>query len=76
MPELDPALGGSAGKLLEDRGVEVHYGVKVASYDGEKVMLSNGLSIETATLLWTAGTAPNPLLGSLPLKREKGRMGG
>ena len=36
--------------------------------------LSDGERIVTNTLVWTAGTSPNPLLETLPCRRERGRL--
>ena len=32
------------------------------------------LNIKTDTLVWTAGTAPNPLLATLPCRKEAGKI--
>ena len=42
-------------KDLERLGVIVHLNTAVKSYNGNKVLLSNGDSIDTASLIWTAG---------------------
>ena len=36
--------------------------------------LSTGEMIETAALIWTAGTSPNPVLATLPCEKERGRV--
>jgi NADH dehydrogenase len=38
------------------------------------VELSDGSMIKTNTLIWTAGTSPNPLLETLPCQKERGRL--
>jgi len=40
----------------------------------EHVRLSDGTEMTTNTLVWTAGTAPNPLLATLPCKLKGGRL--
>jgi len=74
LPELSPQLGSYAQRKLEECGVEVHANSRVASYDGDMVQLTNGARIPTRTLIWTAGTMPHPLIGTLPCERERGRL--
>jgi NADH dehydrogenase len=74
LPELNPQLGNYAQRKLEERGVEVRAHSRVASYDGDSVQLTNGEEIPARTLIWTAGTMPHPLLGTLPCERERGRL--
>lgn len=42
--------------------------------DGRTVELSDGTTIRTNTLVWTAGTSSNPLLESIPCVKERGRQ--
>jgi len=46
----------------------------VASYDGSVVKLNDGRSIAATTLIWTAGVKPSPVIASLPVAKEKGRV--
>lgn len=74
LPELSGELGEYARQLLEKRGVEVRLRTKVASLTDAGVQLSTGECIPARTLVWTAGTAPNPLLASLDIRKERGRI--
>jgi NADH:ubiquinone reductase (H+-translocating) len=74
LPELNPRLASYAQRKLVERGVEVRAHSRVASYDGEVVQLTNGARIPTRTLIWTAGTMPHPLMGTLPCETERGRL--
>jgi NADH dehydrogenase len=74
LPELGEKLGAYAQRKLAERGVEIRVNTRVVAFDGEQVTLSDGLEITTNTLLWTAGTSPNPLLESLPCEKERGRL--
>ena len=74
LPELDRSLGRYARRQIEARGVEVRTGVRVRGLSQEGVGLSDGTTIPTTCLVWTAGTSPHPLLESLPCKRENGRI--
>jgi NADH dehydrogenase len=46
----------------------------VANYDGVVVTLSDGTSIPAATLIWTAGVKPSPVIAQLPCEKERGRL--
>jgi NADH dehydrogenase len=74
LPELGPDLGAYAQRKLAKRGVEILTNVKVAEADDHGVRLTDGTSIPTRTLVWTAGTAPHPLVGMLPCACERGRV--
>lgn len=74
LPELSPSLGAYAQKKLQERGIEIRVGGKVASVQDHAVTLSDGTTIETDTIIWTAGTCPNPLLDTLPCGRQSGRV--
>jgi NADH dehydrogenase len=73
LPELSPKLGAYAQKKLAQRKIELVLSTKVESVTDQEVKLSNGTSIRTNTLIWTGGTAPHPLLSTLPCQLERGR---
>jgi len=74
LPELGEKLGSYAQKKLGERGVDVRVNVKVTAVSDESVTLSDGTRLASRMLIWTAGTSPNPLLASLPCKKERGRV--
>ena len=74
LPELSEELGKYAREKLEQRGVEVHLNTRVTDVTEREVILSDGTKIITDTLVWTAGTAPNPLLETLPCEKIGGRI--
>jgi NADH:ubiquinone reductase (H+-translocating) len=74
LPELGPKLGAYAQRKLAARGVEIITGVKVRGVEHELVTLSDGRTIQASTLVWTAGTCPNPLVASLPVQTRNGRI--
>jgi NADH dehydrogenase len=74
LPELGEELGRYAEHKLRERKVEVIKGPRVANYDGVVVTLSDGTSIPAATLIWTAGVKPSPVIASLPCEKERGRL--
>src|SRR5215813_10208942 len=74
LPELGEELGSYAERKLRERKVEVIKGPRVANYDGVVVTLSDGTSIPSATLIWTAGVKPSAVIESLPGQKERGRL--
>ena len=74
LPELGKELGRYAEHKLRNRGVEVIDGALVTSYDGSVVELSNGRSIPAATVIWTAGAKPSPVIEGLPCQKQRGRL--
>jgi NADH dehydrogenase len=64
-----------AERTLARRGVEIVTQTRLASVDAEGVGLSDGRRIETATVVWTAGVAANPLVTALGLPvDDRGRV--
>jgi NADH:ubiquinone reductase (H+-translocating) len=74
LPELAESLGVYAQKILAGRKVEIRLNTKIESFSGGAVRLTDGTSIPTNTLVWTAGTSPNPLLETIPCAKESGRL--
>ncbi|MFE5263000.1 NAD(P)/FAD-dependent oxidoreductase [Streptomyces coelicoflavus] len=74
MPEMDERLSATAERVLRQRGVEVRMGtsVKEATHDG--VVLTDGSTVDTRTLVWCVGVRPDPLVESLGLPMERGRL--
>jgi NADH dehydrogenase len=75
LAEIPSRLGDYAAKELARRGVEIHVGTTLESYDGMEAVLSNGTHIPARTLVWTAGVKASPLVGvfGMPLD-ERGRV--
>ncbi len=74
LPELHPKLGGYAARVLARRGVELRLGVRVTGAYDDGVTLSDGTVVPARTIVWTAGTAPSPLLADLPCAKQGGRV--
>lgn len=74
LPELGPELGCYAQKKLENRNIEFRLGQKVTKLSDSGVELSDGTTIPARTLIWTAGTAANPLLQGLMCAKDRGRI--
>jgi NADH dehydrogenase len=69
LPELSESLARYAEKKMEERGVRFRLNSRLTDAQPDVVVLNDG-EIRAATLVWTAGTAPNPLLKSLPVERD------
>ena len=70
LPELSESLGRYAQEKMADRGVIFRLNARLKDFQTGAVLLSDG-EIPAETLIWTAGTAPNPLLRTLPIERDK-----
>jgi NADH dehydrogenase len=69
------SLARFAARTLDRRGIEIVTGTTVSSVDGTGVVLSDGRRIDSRTVVWTAGVAPNPLLTKLGLPLDaRGRV--
>jgi NADH:ubiquinone reductase (H+-translocating) len=74
LPELGRKLGDDAMEVLRRRGVEVRLGTTVEEASEGRVRLSDGETIETHTLVWCTGVTPSPLIATLGLPTERGRL--
>jgi NADH:quinone reductase (non-electrogenic) len=74
LPELDRRLGEGAMAVLRRRGVEVRLGTTVEEATADWVRLSDGDTIPTHTLVWCTGVSPSPLIATLGLPTERGRL--
>ena len=74
LPELGEKLGSYAQKKLAGRKVEIRVNTRVTGLNEGRVALSDGSVIKTNTLVWTAGTSPNPLLNTLPCEKDRDRL--
>jgi NADH dehydrogenase len=70
LPELSESLGRYAQEKMAARGVIFRLNARLTNFQPGLVVLSDG-EIPAETLVWTAGTAPNPLLRVLPVERDK-----
>ncbi|HZB58946.1 MAG TPA: NAD(P)/FAD-dependent oxidoreductase [Actinomycetota bacterium] len=74
LPELSQRMADEAMEVLRRRGVEVRLGTTVEEATEGKVRLSDGDTIETHTLVWCTGVTPSPLIKTLGLPTERGRL--
>jgi NADH dehydrogenase len=75
LPEIPPPLGEYAARELERRGVDIRVSTTLEEAGPHFARLSDGETILTHTLVWTAGVRANPdaSLFGLPLD-ERGRI--
>lgn len=74
MPELGDKLGRSAQEILGRRGIEISLGVSIEKVSEDEVTFTDGRVVPTHTLIWTAGVAASPLIGTLGAKTVRGRL--
>src|ERR1700751_4848676 len=70
LPELSESLGNYAHEKMAARGVEFLLNTRLTDVQPGTVLLKDG-QIPAETLVWTAGTAPNPLLKSMGLATDR-----
>jgi NADH dehydrogenase len=71
LPELGSELAAYAVAKMSERGVEFKLNARVRDANATGVVLDPPEEIATETLVWTAGTAPNQLLATLDVERDK-----
>jgi len=74
LPGLDERLSGPAERVLRERGVDVRLETSVSEVTGTCVKLTDGTEIPTRTVVWCVGVRPDPLVSSVDLPTEKGRL--
>lgn len=72
MPEVPPSLSSFAERELRRRGIEVRTSTTLAAVTATSASLSDGETIPTRTLVWTAGVKPNPVIPRLGLSLDSG----
>ncbi len=75
LPEVGAQMGEYTVRQLAQRNIDVRLGTRLESCVGGEVVLSDGDTFASDTIVWTAGVKPNPVLGhfGLPLDR-RGRL--
>jgi NADH:ubiquinone reductase (H+-translocating) len=74
MPEVGEKLGARAMRVLQRRGVDVRLGLTLNEVHADHVVLSDNSRVDTRTVAWVTGVTAAPLIQSLGLPTEKGRL--
>jgi NADH dehydrogenase len=69
-PELGEGPRPEILRALDGAGVEVRLGTSVTRVEETGVVLSDGASVPSRTVVWTAGMRANPLTEQVPGKRD------
>ena len=72
--ELDQDLAWFAQRKLEARGVELRLKTRVSEVTRERVVLEDGESVSTGSVISTIGNVPHPLVKKLGLPEQRGRI--
>lgn len=72
MMPYEPELRQYTEDILRQRGVEVRLETAMTEMDDDKVILNDGSSIPTKTLVWAAGVRAHPLAEALDVTLERG----
>jgi NADH dehydrogenase len=75
MPEIGPKLADFAVRELRARGIEIRTETTLDEVTARSARLSDGETVPTRTLVWTAGVKPHPVVAhcGLPLD-DRGRI--
>ncbi len=74
LPELDEHLSRTADTVLRSRGVDVRMGVSIEEATPAGARLTTGEELATRTIVWCVGVRPDPLIESLGLHTQQGRL--
>ncbi len=72
--EVGPRLSAYAQRILQRRGVELCLENRLKTATPDAAILSSGVRIPTKTLVSTVPSFPNPLIDTLDVTREGGRI--
>lgn len=74
MPEVGEKLGTAAMDVLKSRGIDVRLGLTLKEVHADHVVLSDDSRVDTHTVAWVTGVTAAPLIETLGLPTEKGRL--
>jgi NADH:ubiquinone reductase (H+-translocating) len=74
LPEMPRRLGEYTARNMRARGIDLRLETRAKAVDARGIELDGGERIEGATIVSTIGTQPNPLVLSLGLPTERGRI--
>ncbi|RDH76504.1 NAD(P)/FAD-dependent oxidoreductase [Mycolicibacterium moriokaense] len=74
MPEVGEKLGEGVQRVLHQRGIDVRLGLTLKEVHPDHVVLSDDSRIDTRTVAWVTGVTGAPLIETLGLPTERGRL--
>lgn len=74
LPRLNAGLSGPAAHVLRRRGVDIRLGQTVSEVTSDHVVVSDGTKLPAHTAVWCVGVQPDPLISSLGLATNDGRL--
>lgn len=74
LPGLNPRLSAPTARVLRRRGVDVRMETSVSEVGEDYARLTDGTEIPTRTVVWCVGVRPDPIVESLGLDTERGRV--
>lgn len=72
--ELSESLSVYAGRILQKRGVTIRFNQRLTSASPQAAILDDGTKIPSKTIISTVPSSPNPIIESLEISKEKGRV--
>jgi NADH dehydrogenase len=74
MPEVGEKLGKGVQRVLHQRGIDVRLGLTLKEVHADHVVLSDDTRIDSHTVAWVTGVTGAPLIETLGLPTERGRL--
>lgn len=74
LPEVDEELALYAQNLLIKRGIELKLGARLAAATADAAVLKGDERIRTRTLVSTVPSSPNPVVASLNIANDRGKL--
>ena len=74
LPDLQAGMGEYSAKALSRRGIDVMLHSLVAGADERGLRLKDGTLLDTATIVWSAGVKPSPVVAELPIATGTRRL--
>ncbi len=72
MAEIQPSLADFAARQLRGRGMDIRTDTTLEEVTATSARLSDGETVPTRTLVWTAGVKPHPVVARLGLPLDDG----
>lgn len=74
LPAMHEKLARAASQQLMRQGVQIRLNTTLVSASAGELLLSNGERVPSRTVIVTAGIAPNPVVATLLVEKDRGRI--